>query len=93
MKIILFGATGMVGSGVLRECLLDPDVESVLTVGRQAPAVSDGKLRVLIRPDMFDARPTTPPLPSTRYHFVSKTGITAWPGYSLEISMNGRLSD
>jgi uncharacterized protein YbjT (DUF2867 family) len=54
MKIVLFGATGMVGSGVLRECLLDPDVAAVLSVGRQAPGVSDEKLRVLIRPDMFD---------------------------------------
>lgn len=54
MKVILFGATGMVGSGVLRECLLDPDVESVLSVGRQAPGVSREKLHVLIRPDMFD---------------------------------------
>jgi len=34
MKIILFGASGMVGQAVLRECLLDPDVESVLAVGR-----------------------------------------------------------
>jgi len=53
MKVVLFGATGMVGSGVLHECLLDRDVDSVLAVGRQPPAVSDGKLRVLIRPDMF----------------------------------------
>jgi len=30
MKVILFGATGMVGQGVLRECLLDAGVESVL---------------------------------------------------------------
>ena len=44
----------MVGSAVLRECLLDPEVESVVAVGRQAPAVSHEKLRVLIRPDMFD---------------------------------------
>ena len=29
MKIVLFGATGMVGQGVLRECLLDPTVEAV----------------------------------------------------------------
>ena len=55
MKIILFGATGMVGSGVLRECLLEPDVESVLAVGRQAPVASHDKLHVLIRADMFDA--------------------------------------
>ena len=34
MKIILFGATGMVGQGVLRECLLDPGIETVLAVGR-----------------------------------------------------------
>ncbi len=30
LKVILFGATGMVGQGVLRECLLDPGIESVL---------------------------------------------------------------
>ena len=35
MKVILFGATGMVGQGVLRRCLLDPDVESVLAIGRK----------------------------------------------------------
>jgi uncharacterized protein YbjT (DUF2867 family) len=34
MKVIIFGATGMVGQGVLRECLLAPDVELVTTVGR-----------------------------------------------------------
>lgn len=36
MKVILFGATGMVGQGVLRECLPDPDVDAVLAVGRTA---------------------------------------------------------
>ncbi len=34
MKVLIFGASGMVGQGVLRECLLDPDVELVATVGR-----------------------------------------------------------
>ena len=34
MKVILFGATGMVGQGVLRECLLAPNAESVLAVRR-----------------------------------------------------------
>jgi len=36
VKVILLGATGMVGQGVLRECLLDPEVETVLTIGRSA---------------------------------------------------------
>jgi uncharacterized protein YbjT (DUF2867 family) len=33
MRVLIFGATGMVGQGVLRECLLDPDIEAVQTVG------------------------------------------------------------
>ena len=35
MKVIVYGATGMVGYGVLRECLVDPDVTEVLSVGRR----------------------------------------------------------
>jgi hypothetical protein len=36
VNVLLFGATGMVGQGVLRECLLDPEVDRVLAVGRSA---------------------------------------------------------
>lgn len=54
MKVILFGATGMVGQGVLRRCLLDPAVESVLSIGRKPSGVSHPKLRDLVRADMFD---------------------------------------
>jgi len=54
MKVILFGATGMVGQGVLRECLVDPDVESVLAVGRRPTGATHAKLRELVRPDLFD---------------------------------------
>ena len=54
MKVILFGATGMVGQGVLRECLLDDGVDTVLAVGRNAAGVSHTKLRELRRPDLFD---------------------------------------
>jgi uncharacterized protein YbjT (DUF2867 family) len=53
MKVILFGATGMVGQGVLRQCLRDPNVESVLTIGRTPTGVNHRKLRDLIRPDLF----------------------------------------
>ena len=54
MKVILFGATGMVGQGVLRECLRDNGVENVLAVGRSATGVIHPKLRELILKDLFD---------------------------------------
>jgi len=52
VKVILFGATGMVGQGVLRECLLDPDVEEVLAVGRTATGRSAPKLRERVQADV-----------------------------------------
>ena len=52
MKVILFGATGMVGQGVLRECLLAPDVETVLAVGRRPTGQKHPKLRELVRKDL-----------------------------------------
>lgn len=52
MKVILFGATGMVGQGVLRECLLAPDVESVLTVGRTATGQHHPRLREIVHADL-----------------------------------------
>ena len=54
MKVVLFGATGMVGRGVLRECLLDPDVESVLAVARSPLEERHPKLRELRHGDFLD---------------------------------------
>ncbi|WP_291409250.1 NAD-dependent epimerase/dehydratase family protein [Actinophytocola sp.] len=54
VKVLVFGATGMVGQGVVRECLLAADVESVVAVGRSSAGVSDPKLREVRRPDLFD---------------------------------------
>ncbi|HEY3120071.1 MAG TPA: NAD(P)H-binding protein [Vicinamibacteria bacterium] len=54
MKVILFGATGMVGQAVLRECLLDPEVESVVAVGRSPTERGHDKLRELVVPDLSD---------------------------------------
>jgi uncharacterized protein YbjT (DUF2867 family) len=52
LKVLLFGATGMVGQGVLRECLLDPGVERVLVVGRSATGRESPKLREIVLPDV-----------------------------------------
>lgn len=54
MKVIVFGATGMVGQGVLRECLRDGDVTEVLTVGRSATGQQHPKLRELVHKDFLD---------------------------------------
>jgi uncharacterized protein YbjT (DUF2867 family) len=54
MKVILFGATGMVGQGVLRECLADPDVEKVLAIGRSATGQRHEKLQELVHKDLTD---------------------------------------
>jgi uncharacterized protein YbjT (DUF2867 family) len=54
MKAIIFGATGMVGQGVLRECLLDPEVEAVLTVGRTPTGQKHEKLRELAHANLLD---------------------------------------
>ena len=53
---MIFGATGMVGQGVLRECLLAPDVARVMTVGRTATGTTHAKLRELVVPDLMDYR-------------------------------------
>jgi uncharacterized protein YbjT (DUF2867 family) len=54
MKVLLFGATGMVGQGVLLECLKDAGVEQVTTIGRSATAVRDGKLCEIVHKDLGD---------------------------------------
>jgi uncharacterized protein YbjT (DUF2867 family) len=54
MKVILFGATGMVGQGVLRECLLDADVETVLAIGRSPTGQRHAKLREIVHSDFLD---------------------------------------
>lgn len=62
MKVMLFGATGMVGRGVLRECLLDPRVTRVLAVGRNRSGSHDPKLEELVLPDMFQYQAVLPQL-------------------------------
>ena len=57
MKVVLFGATGMVGQGVLRECLLDPDVESVLAIVRTSNLPQHDKLREIVHQDVSDLSP------------------------------------
>jgi uncharacterized protein YbjT (DUF2867 family) len=54
MRVILFGATGMVGQGVLQECLLSPEVDSILSIGRRANGQPQPKLREIVHQDFTD---------------------------------------
>ncbi|MCK8490280.1 NAD-dependent epimerase/dehydratase family protein [Spirosoma sp. RP8] len=56
IKAIITGATGMVGEGVLHECLQHPDVEQVLVINRKPGGVSHAKLREIVHNDFFDLK-------------------------------------
>ena len=54
MNVLLFGTTGMVGQGALRECILDPSVKKILSIVRTASGLRHAKLRELTHKDFFD---------------------------------------
>ena len=73
MNVLIFGATGMIGQGILRECLLDPQVHLVQTIGRTSTGQQNPKLRELTHPDLWNYAPieknspaSTPALQSRR---------------------------
>jgi uncharacterized protein YbjT (DUF2867 family) len=54
MKVVIYGATGMVGQGVLLECIEDPRVTSILCVGRKPVGIKHAKVRDVVRADLLD---------------------------------------
>jgi len=54
MKVIVTGATGMVGEGVLHECLIHPDIEEVLIINRKPIGILHSKLKEIVHADFFD---------------------------------------
>ncbi|HJQ92944.1 MAG TPA: NAD(P)H-binding protein, partial [Candidatus Thermoplasmatota archaeon] len=63
MRVLLFGASGMVGQGVLRECLAADDVEEVVCVGRRPLGQSHPKLAELVQDDVADLSAIAKALP------------------------------
>ncbi len=62
MNVLFFGATGMVGQGVLRECLIDPDVQLVQTVGRRVSGKTHPKIREIVHSDLWNYKDIEPAL-------------------------------
>ena len=54
LKVIIFGSTGMVGKGVLLECLESPQVEFILVINRRPCGIKNEKLKEIIHHDFFD---------------------------------------
>ena len=54
MRVVLFGASGMIGQGVLRECLLDPGIKAILSIGRSKTGQQHPKLREIVHADLTD---------------------------------------
>lgn len=100
VKIILFGASGMVGQGVLRECLLDDDVEQVLLIGRRATGQQHSKIREIVHQDIGDLRPVEAELSGFDACFfclgVSSVGMTEADyrrvTYDMTIGVAGTLA-
>ena len=54
IRAIITGTTGMVGEGVLHECLNDPEVEQVLSVSRKPSGITHPKMREIVHSDFHD---------------------------------------
>jgi uncharacterized protein YbjT (DUF2867 family) len=80
IRVIITGATGMVGEGVLLECLEHPQVEQVLVINRKPGGVSHPKLREIIHRDFFNLDQVVPDLAGYNACFfclgVSSVGIS-----------------
>jgi uncharacterized protein YbjT (DUF2867 family) len=81
VRVLLLGATGMVGQGVLRECLLAPDVTAVVSVGRSPLEATSEKLHSVVVADLFELENTSAELSDVDACFfclgVSSAGMSA----------------
>jgi len=81
LNIIITGATGMVGEGVLHECLRNPDVASVLIINRKPSGVVHPKLTEIIHANLLDISPLAGRLSGYQACFfclgISSVGLNA----------------
>ena len=91
IRAIVTGATGMVGEGVLKECLLHPDVEKVLVINRRPCGVVHPKLTEIIHSDFFDISPLSDQLTGYNACFfclgVSSVGMSKEKYYSVTYTL------
>lgn len=97
IRTIITGSTGMVGEGVLHECLAHPDVEAVLVLNRKPCGVTHPKLKEIIYPDFFDLAPVEDELRGYNACFfclgVSSVGMNAEEYYKMTHTLTIRVAE
>lgn len=97
VKAIITGTTGMVGEGVLHECLINDAVEAVLVINRKACGVQHPKLKEIIHADFFDLSAIEDQLGGYNACFfclgVSSVGINAEDYYRLTYTLTMHVAE
>lgn len=96
IRAIITGSTGMVGEGVLRECLLHPDVEKVLVINRKPCGLIDPKLTEIIHANFLDLTPIADQLHGFNACFfclgVSSVGMKEELYYTLTYTLTMHIA-
>ena len=97
IKAIVTGATGMVGEGVLQECLVHPDVEKVLVINRKPCGLADPKLTEILHTNFYDISPISDQLNGYNAFFfclgVSSVGMKEEQYYSLTYTLTMHMAE
>jgi hypothetical protein len=97
IRVIITGATGMVGEGVLHECLLHPEVEAVLVINRKPAGVVHPKLKEIVHTDFFDLSPVRDQLTGYNACFfclgVSSVGMKSDEYYRLTYTLTLHVAE
>ena len=97
IKAIITGATGMVGEGVLEECLAHPDVEKILVINRRSCGVTHPKLSEILHNDFFNLTPVADHLRGYNACFfclgVSSVGLKEEKYYSLTYTLTMNFAE
>lgn len=97
INAIITGVTGMVGEGVLHECLQHPDVESVLIINRRPSGFSHPKLKEIVHKDFFDLAPINDQLSGYNACYfclgVSSVGMKADDYYRYTYTLTMHVGD
>jgi uncharacterized protein YbjT (DUF2867 family) len=97
VRAIITGSTGMVGEGVLHECLQHAEVESVLVINRKPCGVSHPNLKEIIHGDFFDLSPIESRLTGYNACFfclgVSSVGMKQAEYYKISYTLTMNVAE